>query len=1198
MARLRRVLAMFGILAILAVLAIAGAAWWALSSDAALSWAVGELARRTDGRVTVERPTGSVLGPLVTPRVTYDDGDVRIVAEDVRLEWSALRALDGEVRIESLEAASVRVTVRPSDAPASPPASLALPVRIEVEHARAGVVDIDGLVARDVAIAGYAGGPEGHAVRSLRADGDFGRLHASGRIAGTPPFALAADAHLAHDLIAAHVLAGGVLEALALDVHALSHGAEALGTGEVRPFAREPLAGVYAQVAELDPAAFDAALPGARLSAEIEGSQTADAWLAGTVAARNLAPGYAAQGRVPMETLAARFRYDGATLALDDAQADLGAAGTVKGTAMLGPERGNAALAFDALNLRALHPTLRVTRLAGMATAEYEGDVQRVRARVAERGITLAADAERRGDRVEVHRFEAAFGSSRAEGRAELSLAGAQPFSASLRFSQFDPAALGDFPRATLNGEARARGRLAPAWSADVAIDLANSRFRDAPLAGSVRGVVSASAVRDADVNLRLAENTLRASGSYARNGGSVVFDLDARRPDRIDARLGGRFTARGRLEGRWPDPTINVEVEGERLVWAGRTRAEGVRARAEGTLAAHTLALDGRIDGYPVKGTAEGAWRDARWSGTLGTLEVTGEYPFALDGAMPLTASRELVEAGPGRALFAGGRLELDSVRWQDERLASRGRFAALPALPFLRAAGASVHPKSDLRLVGQWDVRASPKLDGTVSIARESGDLVLPTDPAVAAGLRTLAIDAKLAADAIDAVARIDSRIGTGTATVATSGIARTSALKAEATLQVPTLKPFEALVGTTALVDGRVDLALAAGGTLGQPVVTGTLAGRDMRVDSPLYGIALRDGELRATLTDSVLKLEQFTARGDRGRFVAEGAMPLRGGDPEARLTWRAEDLSLFSRPDRRLQVDGTGTLNLERGRLALRGALKADSAYFEFERPAVAQLDDDIVVRGRPRERRAEAFRSALLDLDLELDFGDDFRILGAGLESTLRGRMRVRTAPDGTLVAKGTVTSERGTYYAFGQKLTIDRGALIFDGPIDNPSLDVLALRKGLQVEAGVELTGTVRVPRLRLVSQPPVSDAEKLSWLTLGSGPEAMTGANLALVQAAASAVLQGGSQLPLGRRVAQAVGLDDITFRGSGAAGSQVVAIGKRLSDRVYVEYEQGVVATNFIVRLSYALSRFISASAETGRATGVGVYYRRSFE
>lgn len=1198
MARLLRVVTILGVFAALAVLALAGAAWWALSSDAALSWAADELARRTGGRVTVERPAGSLLGPLAAPRVTYDDGETRVVAEDVRLEWSALRALEGAVRIEWLSAASVRLTLRPSDTPAAPPESLALPVRIAVQHARIGALDIDGLVARDVIIDGYEGGPGGHAVRSLRADGDFGRLHAGGRIDGTRPFALDADAHLAHDLGAAHVLASGVLESLALDVHALSHGAEALATGEVRPFAREPLAGVYAEVAALDPAAFDAALPGASLAAEIEASQTADAWLAGRVAARNLAPGYAAQGRVPMETLAARFRYDGAALTLDDVRADLGAAGQVKGTATLGPERGSAALAFDALNLRALHPGLRATRLAGMATAEYEGDVQRMRARVAERGITLAASAERRGDRVDVHRFEATFGRSRAEGRAELSLAGAQPFSAELRFRQFDPAALGDYPSATLNGKARARGRLVPAWSADVAVDLADSRFRDAPLAGTVRGQASANAVRDADVNLRLGENTLRAGGSYARNGGSMVFDLDARRPDRIEPRLGGRFTARGRLQGRWPDPAVDVEIDGEHLAWAGRVWAQTLRARAEGTLGAHTLALDGRIDGYPVKGTAAGGWRDARWSGALATLEVGGDYPFALDGALPLAATRERVEAGPGRARFAGGRLELDSVLWQHDRLASRGRFAALPAQPFLKAAGASLHPKSDLRLVGEWDVRASPRLDGTVSIARESGDLVLPTDPAIAVGLRTLAIDATLVADAIDAVARIDARIGTGTATVATSGIERASALKAEAALQVPTLQPFEALVGTAALVGGRVDLALAAGGTLGQPVVTGTLTGHDMRVDSPLYGVALREGELRATLADSVLRLERFSARADRGRFVAEGTMPLRGGDPQARLAWRAEELSLFSRPDRRLQVNGDGTLSLERGRLALRGELKAQSAYFEFERPAVARLDDDILVRGRARERRADTFRSALLDLDLALDFGDDFRILGAGLETTLRGGMRIRTASDGSLVAQGTVDSVRGSYYAFGQKLTIERGQLIFDGPIENPALDVLALRKGLQVEAGVELTGTVRVPRLRLVSQPPVSDTEKLSWLTLGAGPEAMTGANLALVQAAASAVLQGGSQLPLGRRVAQAVGLDEITVRGSGAAGSQVVAIGKRLSDRVYVEYEQGVVATNFIVRLSYALSRFVSASAETGRATGVGVYYRRSYD
>ena len=35
----------------------------------------------------------------------------------------------------------------------------------------------------------------------------------------------------------------------------------------------------------------------------------------------------------------------------------------------------------------------------------------------------------------------------------------------------------------------------------------------------------------------------------------------------------------------------------------------------------------------------------------------------------------------------------------------------------------------------------------------------------------------------------------------------------------------------------------------------------------------------------------------------------------------------------------------------------------------------------------------------------------------------------------------------------------------FQGPIDDPALNILALRKGLAVEAGVEVTGTVRQPK-------------------------------------------------------------------------------------------------------------------------------------
>jgi len=57
---------------------------------------------------------------------------------------------------------------------------------------------------------------------------------------------------------------------------------------------------------------------------------------------------------------------------------------------------------------------------------------------------------------------------------------------------------------------------------------------------------------------------------------------------------------------------------------------------------------------------------------------------------------------------------------------------------------------------------------------------------------------------------------------------------------------------------------------------------------------------------------------------------------------------------------------------------------------------------------------------------------------------------------------GTIEAVRGTYTTFGQRLTIQRGRLTFDGPLDNPALDVLAVRKNLQVEAGLEVRHRAR----------------------------------------------------------------------------------------------------------------------------------------
>ena len=204
-----------------------------------------------------------------------------------------------------------------------------------------------------------------------------------------------------------------------------------------------------------------------------------------------------------------------------------------------------------------------------------------------------------------------------------------------------------------------------------------------------------------------------------------------------------------------------------------------------------------------------------------------------------------------------------------------------------------------------------------------------------------------------------------------------------------------------------------------------------------------------------------------------------------------------------------------------------------------------------------------------------------------------------------LTARGRIRTVTGTYVAFGQRLTIERGELIFDGPIDNPALDIVAVRRNLPVEAGVQVSGSVNLPHVVLVSDPPVPDGEKLSWLVLGQGLDRTSSADAAALQAAAATIF-GDNRAPIGTTLARRIGLDDISLRAAstgtstneGPLGGQVLAVGKRLSDKVYIIYEQGLSVANNALKIEYVLTRNLTLRADAGVVSGVGIYYHRSFE
>jgi translocation and assembly module TamB len=766
-------------------------------------------------------------------------------------------------------------------------------------------------------------------------------------------------------------------------------------------------------------------------------------------------------------------------------------------------------------------------------------------------------------------------------------------FTARLAATDFNPAALGDYPAGSLTGWLVAQGEPRE-------LDL-QWRFEKSTLyehgfesEGSAR--VAGRRVTQADAELRQGENRLSAKGAFGRPGDELAVTLDAPRLEQF-APVSGRLLAKGTVSGSLENPRARISAAAEQLAF-GAVELATVNATLDGTLGAHDVELRVEAPQYALQleGRLLGGWSRARgWNGDIRWLRNAGEYPVELATPAPLRVAPGRVELGRFEARLQQGRVLVREAMWTPARLASSGEFTGLPAQWLIVAAGLGGRLDATLLLEGEWQLAKSEDLEGFLRVRRAGGDIALRADEPIELDLERLVLEARFAqgtaraeVEAVSRIARLSAR-GQVLPRLAVEGKVDFAELRA-------LVKPFDANFH----LDGRLAAELRLTGTLAKPEFHGTLLGDAIALDYPPYGVALKDGHFRAILQGDSLELETFEIRGGDGRFLAQGTLPLAPG-AKARLSWRAQELAALQRPDMRLVVTGSGEATYDGSKATLTGDLRADRGHFEFARERLPRLSEDVVIVGDTKIVRAEPKGRIKLPvvLDIRIDLGEHLVVQGYGYDGKVTGLIDIATTKDGELRAFGRLTAVNATFLAYGQQLQVDPGVLIFDGPIDNPSLQITAWRRNQAVEAGVQITGTARAPSVNLVSQPPVPEGERLSWLVLGRPPSGATQADIGLLQAAAGALLAGGDSVPLDRRIARRFGFDELTLRGSGELTGQVLAVGKRLSDRLYISYEQGIgaVAQN-LIKLDYALGRRWTLRAETGSSSGGGLFYRYSWD
>nr|WP_279342511.1 translocation/assembly module TamB [Geotalea sp. SG265] len=412
------------------------------------------------------------------------------------------------------------------------------------------------------------------------------------------------------------------------------------------------------------------------------------------------------------------------------------------------------------------------------------------------------------------------------------------------------------------------------------------------------------------------------------------------------------------------------------------------------------------------------------------------------------------------------------------------------------------------------------------------------------------------------------------------------------------------------------------LGVGGIWQEPTLTGTLQLSQAGAYLPSAGIRLEDVALAANLDRDRIGVSLSAASGS-GRLTGEGLAQLQGWQVASyRGTISGDRFQLLHLPE--LEASGSPRLSFEgtTSRLAVRGEVRLPVLLVHGQPPkASVQPSEDVVLEGAPAEKKAPQLA---LDVQVRVILGDRVLVKAAGLDAQLGGSMDLRFTRLDTIASTGEIKVVKGRYKAYGLDLAIVRGRIFYaGGPVNEPLLDVLALRSVGDVRAGVTVTGTPRTPVIKLYSEPAMPDMDILAYMVLGH-PLGQSSEQAGLVAQAAGLLLSTGQSTVLQDQIKNRLGLSTIEIESgqqnavarmgykaipvtpSGMAPTKeadtgvsqsILTLGKYLTPQLYISYGRSLFTGANLFRLRYDISRRLQLETETGSESGADLYYKMNF-
>ncbi|WP_353153304.1 translocation/assembly module TamB domain-containing protein [Herminiimonas fonticola] len=647
----------------------------------------------------------------------------------------------------------------------------------------------------------------------------------------------------------------------------------------------------------------------------------------------------------------------------------------------------------------------------------------------------------------------------------------------------------------------------------------------------------------------------------------------------------------------------ITVRADG---ITGPRLRAESFKLDVSGSTSQHALSATLLEREQNWRLTASGGLQttkhELRWQGAINTLDASGKLAAKLAAPAPLLLSQKLIQLDRFQLNSDHARITMEQFIRNERGIATRGKFEHVQIASLLQSLQAAPAIAGDLKLAGEWNLSLYDQADGTFSVRRESGDIVMRNNAAIALGLNTLnatvnankgRIAARLLVDGRQS-GQIDVSLNTSMGGATRFSIAPNAPLSGRLRINTPMLGWLGPMISPTLMTEGSLQGDVALAGTFAQPQLTGPVNADKLRLRFTDTGIDLKQGTLRSEFRNDQLLISNLSFQNE-GSLTISGPLSLVREQLALELAIKVEHYKLIDRSDRKLVISGNSVVGWREGSAKANGKFEVNSGFVDISASDAPALSDDVVIVGRGDSQG----KKAVIALDIEIGLGDGIRLRGRGIDALLLGQLHLLAGAGDNLRAQGNLRVASGTFKAYGRELAIEQGLLRFSGPLNNPALDILAMRRGQEVEAGVSVRGTVLSPRITLVSEPTVPDAEKLSWLVLGRGLSGTTDSDLGALQSAASSLLTQGAAGGLQSQIATAFGLDDFSIGSSDTnLQERIVMLGKQISSKLYVSYKQGLESASSVLLLRYTLTPRITLEGEAGTSSALSLFYNFAFD